>query len=306
MRHRLLPWAALALLAGICTAVIAGLALIRLRSNSPAALLGRLPSEDAIIASIDFLALRRARALGFLAGSGVTQEPEYRAFVYQTGFEYLNDLDSAFISYQPSGTYFLLSGRFQWKTLKEYTVNNGGKCHNTLCRIQGSAPERMISYFPLRPDVMALAVSSDGYAATAMQSRKEPPKLDIPREPLWVLIPMAALRRDTRLPAGARAFVRVLEGAESVLLAAGPDDKRWTVRLDARCRNARAAAALVTQLRDITAQLRDLIAREGQTPNPGDLSGVLTAGAFEQRDVHALGRWVIAREFFDSLTRGSL
>jgi hypothetical protein len=306
MRHRLLPWAALALLAAFCAAVITGVALVRRQSSSPAALLGRLPSQGAVIASIDFRALRRSGALDVLAGSKVTQEPEYRSFVYQTGFDYLNDLDSASVAFHSTGIYFVLSGRFQWKTLKEYTVNGGGTCHNTLCRIEGSAPDRMISYFPLRPDVMALAVSSDGYAATGMQGRKAPFQLDIPREPLWLLIPVAALRSNTSLPSGARAFVRVLERAETVLFAAGPDGKRWTVRLDATCRDARDAAALVTRLRDTTAQLRDLIAREGQTPNPSDLSGVLTAGAFEQRDLHVLGRWLIEREFFESLTRGTL
>jgi hypothetical protein len=306
MRHRLLPWAVLALLAAFCAAVITGVALVRKRSSSPAALLGRLPSQGAVIVSIDFRVLRHSGFLSLLAGSKVTQEPEYRSFVYQTGFEYLNDLDSALIAFRPTGTYFLLSGRFHWNTLKEYTVNNGGKCHNTLCKIEGSAPDRMISYFPLRPDVMALAVGSDDSAAIAMQGSKAPFKLDIPSEPLWLLIPVAALRGNTSLPPGARAFVRVLEGAETVLFAAAPDGKRLTVRLDATCRDARSAAALVTQLRDITAQLRDLIAREGQTPNPSDLSGVLTAGAFEQRDLHALGRWVIQSEFFESLTRGAL
>jgi hypothetical protein len=306
MRHRLLPWAVLALLAALCVAVVAGIALTRMRSGSPAALLGRLPSQGAVIVSVDFRSLRRSGALAVLAGSKMTQEPEYRAFVYQTGFEYLNDLDSALIAFRPNGTYFLLGGRFQWKTLKEYTVNNGGTCHNTLCRIQGSGPDRMISYFPLRPDVMALAVSGDASAATGMQGSKPPFKFDVPREPVWVLLPVATLKSNASLPPGARPFVRVLEGADSVLLAAGPDGKRWTVRLDATCHDARSAAALVTQLRDIAAQLRGLIAREGQTPNPSDLSGVLTAGAFEQRDAHALGRWIIEPEFLESLSRGTL
>jgi hypothetical protein len=306
MRHRLAPWGALALLAAVCAVVLGVVALVRLHSTSPAALVGRLPSQDSIILAIDFKALRRAGALGLLSSPKVTQEEEYRSFVYQTGFEYLDDLDSAYVAFRPSGTYFLLTGRFQWRTLTDYTVNHGGACHNTLCRVEGSAPDRMISFFPLRPDLLALAVSSDPYAATQMQGRKKSFTGEVPPEPLWVLVPVAALRNRTNLPAGARAFVRVLEGAETVLFAAGPDGKHWTVRLDAACRDARTAGALVTELRDITAQLRDLIAREGQTPNPADLSGVLTAGAFEQKDTHALGRWQIEREFLESLSRGSL
>jgi hypothetical protein len=76
--------------------------------------------------------------------------------------------------------------------------------------------------------------------------------------------------------------------------------------MDAACRSAADARALVTELRDTTARLRDLIARENQTPNANDLSGVLAAGAFELKDAHVLGRWPIERSFLESLAGGAL
>lgn len=292
----------LLVLAAVCTAIVAGVALYRTRSTSPAALLSRLPSEGAVIVSIDFGALRGAGVLGIFGGSKVTQEPEYRAFVDQTGFDYTKDLDSALISFHPSGSYFLLRGRFDWKALEEYAAHEGGNCHNSFCRVTGSVPERRISFFPLRRDLMALAVSADESAAFELQIVRQARPTEIPGDPVWSLIPIAALRQNGSLPPVAMVFVRALDGAQSVLLSAGPEGTRMKVRLDATCGSAAQAAALATQLRDITAHLRDAVA----TPDPKDLGGVLAAGVFERKDAHVLGRWPVEREFLEWLAGGAL
>jgi hypothetical protein len=305
-RRRLPPWAVLVTLVALCAAIIAGIALVRSREVSTSALLERLPSDNAVIVAIDFRALRRGGVLGVLTGSKMAQEAEYRAFVDETGFDYLRDLDAAVISFHSTGTYFLLRGRFDWKTLKDYTLHQGGTCHNAMCTANGSTPERKISYFPFRTGVMALAVSTDGYAASALQKRRAFPKIDIPSEPVWALIPISALKNSGNLPAGAKAFVRILDGADTVVLAAGPQGQGVLLRLDATCGTPARAARLTTELQDITARLRDLIAREHQTPNPRDLSSVFAAGAFEQRDVHVLGRWLVGRELLESLAGGAL
>jgi hypothetical protein len=289
-------------LAVVCTTIVVGVALYRTRSSSPAALLRRLPSEGAVIVSVDFGALRRAGVLGILGGSKVTQEPEYRAFVDETGFNYINDLDSALISFHRSGTYFLLRGRFDWRALEDYVGHAGGNCHNTFCRLTGSTPDRQISFFPLRRDLMALAVSKDDYAAAELQTVRQAGGAEIPGDPVWSLIPIAALKQNGSLPPAAQAFVRALDGAQSVLVAAVPERKRIAVRLDATCGSAGEAAALSTRLRDITAHLRDAVA----TPDPKDLGGVLAEGVFEQKDTHALGRWRVEREFLESLAGGGL
>ncbi len=292
----------LLLLAAVCTAIVAGVALYKARSTSPAALLRRLPSDNAVIVSIDFGALRRAGILGVLGGSKMTQEPEYRAFVAETGFDYISDLDSALISFHSSGTYFLLRGRFDWRALSEYAARQQGGCHNSFCRATGSAPDRQISFFPLRRDLMALAVSGDESAALALQVLRQARGTEMPGDPVWSLIPIAVLKQNGSLPPAAQIFVRALDGAQSVLVAAGPEGKRVAIRLEATCSNAAEAAALVTRLRDITAHLRDAVA----TPDPRDLGGVLAAGVFEQKNSLVLGRWPVEREFLESLAGGAL
>lgn len=306
MKRRLPPWAVLFCLAALCAAVIGGVAYVRASRVTPAALLSRLPADNALIVSVDFRALRSAGVLGVFSASRMLQEPEYRAFVDGTGFDYLNDLDSALVSFHPTGTYLLLRGRFDWKNLRDYVVQRGGTCYNTLCKVAGSTPQRRISFYPLQPGIMALAVSEDDAAATKMQVRGPKPKLPIPDDPVWALIPVSALRDSATAPPGTRAFARALGAADSVLFAAAPDGRQITLRMDATCRTPAAASALATELRETTARLRELIAREHQAPNGADLSGVLAAGAFEPSDTHVLGRWPLGHEFLESLAGGSL
>lgn len=274
--------------------------------SSTASLVSRLPSDGAVIVYIDFRALRNSGILSLLSASKVMQEPEYRSFVDQTGFNYVNDLDSVLISFHPSATYFLLRGRFDWKSLKDYTVTQGGSCYNTLCKMGGSTPDRKISYYPFQRDMMALAVSADDSAVTEIQTRTPARKFEVPKEPVWLLVPIGAIKQRQNIPNGAKVFARALQGADAVLLSAAPEGGQIGLRMDATCRTQAAAASLANQLRDATAQLRDLIARENQTPNPRDLSGVLVAGAFEQKDAHVLGRWPIDRAFLDGLAGSGL
>ncbi len=261
--------------------------------------------KDAVIVSVDFRALRQGGLLSLFGSSRVAQEPEYRAFVDKTGFDYLSDLDSALISFHPTGTCFLLRGRFDWRALKDYVTGQGGSCHNTLCLVSGSTPDRNISFFPMRSNVMALAVSGDTYAATQMQASPHPLSFDPPEQPIWSHIPLSALN-SPNLPPGTRMFARALAGTGPLLLSAGLSGSGLSVTIEATCPNEAAARALTEQLRAATAQLQTLIALEHQTPNPGDLSGVLVAGAFESRERRVIGRWPLDRAFLANLAGGSL
>ena len=82
--------------------------------------------------------------------------------------------------------------------------------------------------------------------------------------------------------------------------------QQFEARLVVTCRTSNDAAALVVQLQRATSLLRQMIARENQQPNPKDLSGVLTAGVFEQAGRRVLGRWPLAPIFLESLAGGTL
>ncbi len=306
MRFRLSPWLILLLVVAICGGVIALVALLRARHASTASLLERLPADDAVIVYADFRALRAAGVLELFAESKLSEEPEYRAFVEQSGFDFQQDLDSALISFHPDGNFFLLRGRFDWKMLNSFVTRQGGTCYNTFCRVAGSRPERNISYFPAHHNVMALAVSEDAWAATHMLVRKRGAGIVPPEQPVWSVIPASRLKSANRLPAGARLFAGALAGADRVVLSAGPKGERMEIQLDVTCRSREDAALLVKQLNAVTGTVRELIARENREPDSRDLSGILAAGVFEQNDRRVLGRWPLEKAFFENLAGGAL
>src|SRR5579872_3449948 len=253
--------------------------------SSPESILARLPSDNATVLSIDFAALRRGGILELLSGPMVDQEPEYKVFVEKTAFDYRRDLDHAFVSFHPSGVYFLVQGRFDWKRLEAYAREQGGGCFNSLCRMPGSVPSRKISFFPLRSSLMAMAVSEDDFAATRMN---DPPKIArhiaMPAQPVWLSLPAATLKNSGDFPTGTQLFAKAMEDAESAVISLAPAGKAYEAQLDVVCRNAQEASVLAAQLQRVTQVLRQMIEKEKQKPGPGDLAGVLTAGVFRQED----------------------
>ncbi len=290
------------LLAAFCAGVLVLLARLREHGRSLTDWLSRLPPGEAVVVYLDFGALRRAGLLELLDLTRLEEEPEYRAFVEQSGFDPRVDLEAALIAFHSEGNYFLLRGRFDWRSLNQFVNAQGGACYNSFCRVAGSRPERRISYFPLRPDVMAMAVSQDGWAASRWQTRwRSMQPGEIPDHPVWALIPAQSLAQAGGLPPGTRLFAKALGSAERIVFSATPAGDHMELHVDVVCRSTQDGAALVAQLRGLTEALREMIAREKQQPNPRDLSGVLTAGVFEQAGRRVRGRWPLSRPFLESL-----
>ncbi len=281
-----------------------GVAAYRARSLTAGALLRRMPlDENALVLYVDFAALRQAGVLQLLDGSKVAEEPDYQAFVRKTDFDYRQDLDSALVAFAPSGKYLLLKGRFDWRSLRSYVVSQGGRCYNSFCQMEGSAPERHISFFPLQPNLMAMAVSPDNSAALRLQSMGAPVP-DTPSAAVWLSIPPAVLKARDDLPAGTRMFARGLEAAQSVMLTLAAEGPRLAARLEVRCHNEQDATEAAAALTRATGTLREAIEREHQTPNSADFSGVLTSGAFRAEGRKVSGYWPIERAFISNVLGG--
>jgi len=268
----------------------------------------RLPTVGALVVYIDFAALRAAGVQQLLEGSRqgekAQEEPEYRSFVAKTDFDWKQDLDAAMVAFAPTGNFMLVKGRFDWKTLTNYVRGQDGNCNNSFCRMQGSTPERRISFFPLQSGVMALAVSSDEAAALRMSSIDPRPDREIPAAPVWISIPPSIVGSGQALPEGTQMFARSLEGAQSVTLALSPQGDAFAARLDVRCGNAADAAGIAGQLTKATSILRELIAHENKQPNPADLSGFLTSGTFQQAGTRVEGHWPVGRQLIVNLLGG--
>ena len=299
---------------GIALAIVAGAVWVglyeraRMAAQSPAGMLRRLPAQNAAVLFVDFDALRRGGFLKLLSPSKTSEEPDYQGFVRASGFDYRNDLDLAAVSFSNDGSFFVIKGRFDWTKLESYAESQGGSCRSHMCRMPGSTPERRISFSPLQSNLMALAVSSDSSAAVRLQeaSSGAVQPLELPIDPVWFSIPAEHLKGARQLPGGAHVFATALASADKILLSLGPDGSQFEARLTVTCRSSTDAAALAVQLQHATSLLRDTITRENQKPDPKELSGVLTAGVFQQSGRRVLGRWPLPPVFLESLTGGTL
>jgi len=290
----------------LCVAAVAVARWWRVSSPYDAArLISALPMDRATVVYLDTEQLRRSGLLALLAGSKAAEEPDYRKFVDETGFDYRTDLDAVAAAFIENRFYATLRGRFRWQQLTAYAESQGGECHYSVCTMLGSTAERNISFYPLKSDVLALAVSTDPRAVTSISTggKLQSP---VPLDPFWISVPAAVFNRPEAFPTGTRAFLSPLTHAEKIIFAAGPQGDRLQLRLEVACATPEAAADLVKQFSSVTGLLKSMIEREHMTPNPRDLSGVLVAGTFEQQQSTVIGTWPVERGFVEALASGQI
>src|SRR5271170_4771033 len=189
------------LLLVVCALAVGGVYWFRARGTAgPSNLVAYLPTVNASVIYIDVDTLRRSGILSALAGPKTGEEPDYRQFVQETKFDYRQDLDAVAAALKDGRTYFALRGRFHWGNLRDYAVRQGGSCHNDFCVVAGSQPNRRISFYALKSNVLALAIGPDDFGADQVAVRPAEPALSPPKEPVWALIPAAALQSMDSLP----------------------------------------------------------------------------------------------------------
>jgi hypothetical protein len=299
-------WQIALLLPIVCGAIGSGLYLFLTRGpKTPADLASYLPDKNATLIYIDVEAVRRSGILNLIAGTKAAEELEYKSFVEQTSFNYRHDLDAIAATFTGDQIFLVLRGHFDWSKLRAYAQHQGGSCRNTFCSMSGSKPERRISFYPLKSNLMALAVSPDDMAAYQVVRNASHINPFAPSEPVWVLVPAAVLKRSESLPSGMRAFAIALENAERIVFSVGPEADHLQVAMNVTCSNPEAASALLVQLESTTNTLRKWLAREHQRANADDLSGVLTAGVFRREDRRVVGQWPLQRAFIDAVAGGS-
>ncbi len=306
MSYRFRPWQLALALVLFCVAAV--VLVMNLRHGAPisaAEMLTYMPPGESTLLYLDVQALRDSGILEKLAGSTVAEEPEYKKFIAESGFDYRTDLDAVLSSTSDLQQLFLLKGRFDWKSLIKYTTSHGGVCVNGFCRIPGDQPNRSISFYPVGTNVLSLGISRDEFSAGNLHApKKKLPPAEVPPQPVWLAVPASTLQNVEKLPPGTKLFAKALAGAEKVIFALGPQQERFELTMDVTCKTAEDAVRLRVELEGLTTMLGKLISREHQTPNPGDLSGVLTAGSFQRVDRHVVGTWPIQKSFIEGLGTG--
>lgn len=303
MARAQLRWLLAATLAACALAGGAGFYWFRAKRAAEAPdLVAYLPSDQATLIYIDVAALRQSGILGQLAGPKTAEDADYRQFVDATQFDYSRDLDAIAAAIKDGRIYFALRGRFHWSNLASYAVHQGGECHDNFCVAPGSQPHRRISFYPVQSGVLAMGVGPgdfDAYQVTAKPGRSV---VAGPREPVWAVIPAAALRSANGLPAGAQALIPALQGADQIVLGMGANpDRQLQLSVHVTCKDAAGAAALEAQLESATKTLRDAVARQHQKPDPSDLTDLLTAGNYRREERQVYGTWPIPKEFVNAI-----
>ena len=280
--------------------------LLRMRGGStPSDLVSYLPAENATVLYIDVDAMRRSGVLNMLSGSKAAEEIEYKQFVDETLFDYRQDLEAVAAAFKKNQIFFALRGHFHWKNLRQYASRHGGSCQNSICVVAGSRPDRKISFYALRANVLAMAISSDHFAAYQVSNKKAPPPLALPSQPVWATVPIAALKESGDLPSGLKPYAAALGNADLVQFTLGPSGDHLQLALNVTCRDAQTASTLLVDLESATNALRKLLAEEHQKADPADLTGVLLAGSFRRDDRSVFGQWPLERAFVDALANGS-
>ena len=284
--------------------LVTGIAVLKWREGNTfsetRALLSRFPAEDAIVLNIDLASVRKA---GLLSASKIPLEPEYKKFLDGTAFDYRRDLDSVTASFSKSGNFFIARGRFNWSKLRDYATHQGGSCYQELCRMPGSTPERRISFLPLRDDTLALAVSTDDLAANRLTKEGDPVSAPIPSSPVWMSVPGTALRQAGGLPSGLRLMLSAMTNADRLTITVDTANNGLAAKLDAACRTPDDARILASQLRTVTATLKEALQTD-KDAQADVLAQTLAAGAFDDSGAHVNGRWPFNKSLISSLTDG--
>src|SRR5438067_1895335 len=114
-------------------------------------------------------------------------------------------------------------------------------------------------------------------------------------EAFWSCFPGRWSKRSRSTTRSSRRRASTVAAAWSATFSIAPQGKALEAQLEVVCRNSSEAGVLAAQFQKMTEVLREILKHEKQTPGPGDLTGVLTAGVFQQQDTRVLCRWPIER-----------
>jgi hypothetical protein len=125
--------------------------------------------------------------------------------------------------------------------------------------------------------------------------------------PVWISVPASQWNQTKNLPAGTKVFASAFAEAERVIFSIDADSsKNLKLYADVSCATPESAAKLGARLTEATDLLRKMMAREHETPNANDLSGLLAGGEFKVDGAAVKATWPLQRAFIESLASGSV
>ena len=272
-----------------------------------------LPQDRSLHVYLNVGLLRSSGILNLLAGSQGAEEPDYKKFVEQSGFDYRTDLDAVAAGFRDGDEYFAVQGRFKWNQLADYAQSHQGKCDvgdsGRMCSMPASQAGKTISFSLLRRDVLALAVARDPQGSRLIfpglleRSAHDSNCRDLGLCPALRLCRCQVVACGLEPVPDAARRRRAARCSRSVL---SQDQKAFELRMTVDCTAPDDAVKMAAQFSSVTDLLKKMLDRDKLKPAAGDLTGVLVAGRFEAQKDQVTGTWPIERKFIESLVSGKV
>lgn len=300
------PALVLALLAAALGLLFFGLHRFRHRIvGSNVDLVRLLPSPEGDFSTffLNVELLRRGGYLDLLSPNTVPVEADYRQFVQETNFDFARDVDAIAGALSTTSQLDLfIKGRLDWSRLRAYATRHSGSCDGSECRMPARNPGRWISFAELQPDTMALAVTPDRNAASALVITKPGPPEIISSDPAWLRPSKTFLQQPNALPQPLRMFAIAIQSAQTLLISFSPDPQAaFDIKLQAHFALPAIANTSRNQLEIDTKMMKLELARERAQPNPADLTGLLTSSRFTQNGKVLEGIWPVSKELLQAM-----
>jgi len=306
---KLRPWQfVLFLLLAAAAAVVAVFEFSRSSPETPGELVAILPHQDSMVFFINAGLLRDAGVLGEFAGPQAGEEQDYQNFIAQSHFDYQRDLDRVAGTFNRGEVFLVIEGRFDWVRLREYAKKHGGGCDN-ICWLPASTPGRWISFLPISPRIMGLAVSANQravYSFGPVGTHRRPKAEEVPAGLVWLVVPKAVLRNPPELPPSAQGFVSALGDAESlaISLAVSPGNGgTMELHLDAVFDSSAKANQIRSQLENATELVKRTTADRRVEGDSALLAALLASGRFTATGGHVNGSWTARPELLNAILR---
>ncbi len=268
-------------------------------------LLRQLPQRNAVLFHVDISAIRSAGLMSTITSAGVTEDPEYLAFVKESGFDWRSDLDSVTGSQAGDDWFIFVKGRFDWAKLQNYAIARGGSCRNGVCDAPAVTPGRRISFYAKTSRVLGMATSKAPNAVYGMHGVLPGAELErAETAPVWYSIPGPRLASAAALPNGSKLFAKALEQAKRATFGVHQTGNTLELVMRADCADSTSAASLQNQLSGVTAEFSKYFERLGQKPSSADLSGLILNGKFQLEGSSVQGRWPLSADFIRNLFGG--
>ncbi|HEU5412009.1 MAG TPA: hypothetical protein VFU57_13385 [Candidatus Acidoferrales bacterium] len=237
-------------------------------ANHPAApdLIHQLPAGAHAIAFSDLAALRKAsftNELSALAPSS-SQDPAYRQFVRETGFDYSRDLDRAAVALwpgtSPTSLIALAQGRFDQSKIERYALRNGGrrvKIHGAEVYEVPGQNSRLVRFTFLDPAEIAIADGPAiteilGPATSRLDSQMSARASAVSSAPVYAIARSQNFAKDLNIDATKNSqLAALLRSIRSITAVGQPAGDNLNVSASADCDSSLHAVELSTTLQGL-------------------------------------------------------